>query len=176
GGLDILVANAGIGSPGVLADLPLAEWQRGLDVNLTGAFLCCRHAFRAMRSAGGSILLISSGAGLPGPAGRGAHGPSKAAVLQMVETLALEGARHRIRVNALCPVWTESPMVEAFVQRLGLGNEEGRRRLVQDIPLRRLGRPEDVAGAAVYLVSDEAAFVTGVALPVDGGHMAGRAP
>jgi len=176
GGLDILVANAGIGSPGFLADLPLAEWQRVLDVNLTGVFLCARHAFRAMRAAGGSILVTSSVAGLHGTAGLGAYGPSKAAVLQLVETLALEGARLRIRANALCPAWTESPMVDAFVRGLGLGAEEGRRRLLNDIPLRRLGRPEDVAAAAAYLVSDEAAFVTGVALPVDGGHMAGRAP
>jgi 3-oxoacyl-[acyl-carrier protein] reductase len=176
GGLDVLVANAGIGAPGLLADLPLAEWQRVLDVNLTGAFLCCRHAFRAMRAAGGCILVTSSVAGLHGTAGLGAYGPSKAAVVQLVGTLALEGARHRIRANALCPVWTESPMVDAFVQGMGLGSEEGRRRLLQDIPLRRLGRPEDVAAAAVYLASDEAAFVTGVALPVDGGHMAGRAP
>ena len=176
GGLDILVANAGIGSPGFLADLPLAEWQRVLDVNLTGTFLCARHAFRAMRAGGGAILVISSVAGLHGTAGLGAYGPSKAAVVQLVETLALEGARHRIRANALCPVWTESPMVDAFVEGMGLGKEEGRRRLLHDIPLRRLGQPEDVAAAALYLVSDEAAFVTGVALPVDGGHMAGRAP
>jgi len=176
GRLDILVANAGIAFPGPLADLPLAHWQRVLDVNLTGAFLCARHAFRAMRDAGGSILVTSSVAGLHGTAGLGAYGPSKAAVIQLVETLALEGARHQIRVNAICPVWTESPMVDAFVAWMGLGKEEGLRRLRQDIPLRRLGRPEDVAAAAVYLVSDEAAFVTGVALPIDGGHMAGRAP
>jgi len=106
----------------------------------------------------------------------GAYGPSKAAVLQLVQTLALEGAPSGIRANALCPVWTQSPMVDAFVQALGLTPEQGEKVLTRDIPLRRLGKPDDVAWAAVYLASDESSFVTGVALPIDGGHMAGRLP
>jgi len=178
GRLDVMVANAGIGAPGFLADLPLEDWQRVLDVNLTGVFLCARHALRAMREddRGGSIVVMSSVAGLHGTPVLGAYGPSKAAVLQLVQTLALEGAPSRIRANALCPVWTESPMVDAFIQGLGLTPEQGAKRLARDIPLGRLGKPEDVAGAAVYLASDESAFVTGVALPIDGGHMAGRLP
>ncbi|HTS79087.1 MAG TPA: SDR family oxidoreductase [Myxococcaceae bacterium] len=178
GGLDVLVANAGIGAPGFLADLPLTDWQRVLDVNLTGVFLCARHGLRVMREAdrGGSIVVMSSIAGLHGTAGLGAYGPSKAAVLQLVQTLALEGAPSRVRANALCPVWTESPMVDAFVQGLGLTPEKGAKVLTRDIPLGRLGKPDDVAWAAVYLASDESAFVTGVALPIDGGHMAGRLP
>jgi NAD(P)-dependent dehydrogenase (short-subunit alcohol dehydrogenase family) len=106
----------------------------------------------------------------------GAYGPSKAAVLQLVQTLALEGAPSGIRANALCPVWTKSPMVDAFVQGLGLTPEQGEKVLTRDIPLRRLGQPDDVAWAAVYLASDESSFVTGVTLPIDGGHMAGRLP
>ncbi len=178
GGLDVMVANAGIGAPGFLADLPLEDWQRVLDVNLTGAFLCARHAVRAMREGdrGGSILVMSSVAGLHGTAMLGAYGPTKAAVLQLVQTLALEGAPSRIRANALCPAWTESPMVDAFVEGMGLTREQGEKMLTRDIPLRRLGKPDDVAWAAVYLASDESAFVTGVALPIDGGHMAGRLP
>jgi NAD(P)-dependent dehydrogenase (short-subunit alcohol dehydrogenase family) len=178
GGLDVMVANAGIGAPGFLADLPLEDWQRVLDVNLTGVFLCARHAVRAMRERdrGGSILVMSSVAGLHGTAMLGAYGPTKAAVLQLVQTLALEGAPSRIRANALCPVWTESPMVDAFVQGMGLTREQGEKMLTRDIPLRRLGKPDDVAWAAVYLAADESAFVTGVALPIDGGHMAGRLP
>ena len=178
GRLDVMVANAGIGAPGFLADLPVEDWQRVLDVNLTGVFLCARHAVRAMRESerGGSIVVMSSVAGLHGTAMLGAYGPSKAAVLQLVQTLALEGAPSGIRANALCPVWTQSPMVDAFVQALGLTPEQGEKVLTRDIPLRRLGKPDDVAWAAVYLASDESSFVTGVALPIDGGHMAGRLP
>src|SRR5262249_27482922 len=112
GHLDVMVANAGIGAPGFLADLPLEGWQRGLDVNPTGAFLWARHAVRAMREGdrGGSIVVMSSVAGLHGTPMLGAYGPTKAAVLQLVQTLALEGAPSRIRANALCPVWTTSPM------------------------------------------------------------------
>lgn len=173
-----MVASAGIGAPGFLADLPLADWQRVVDVNLTGVFLCARHAVRAMRQSerGGSIVVLSSVAGLHGTPVLGAYGPTKAAVLQLVQTLALEGAPSRIRANALCPVWTESPMVDAFVAGLGLTPQQGAKVLVKDIPLGRLGKPDDVAWAAVYLASEESAFVTGVALPIDGGHMAGRRP
>jgi len=178
GGLDVMVANAGIGAPGFLADLALEDWQRVLDVNLTGVFLCARHAMRVMREQdrGGSIVVMSSVAGLHGTPMLGAYGPTKAAVLQLVQTLALEGAPSRVRASALCPVWTESPMVDAFVQGLGLTAEQGTKLLVKDIPLGRLGKPDDVAWAAVYLASDESTFVTGVALPIDGGHMAGRLP
>lgn len=178
GRLDVMVANAGIGAPGFLADLPVEDWRRVLDVNLTGVFLCARHAVRAMREGdrGGSIVVMSSVAGLHGTPMLGAYGPSKAAVLQLVQTLALEGAPSRIRANALCPVWTKSPMVDAFVQAMGLTPEQGVKTLSRDIPLRRLGEPDDVAWAAVYLGSDESSFVTGVALPIDGGHMAGRLP
>jgi NAD(P)-dependent dehydrogenase (short-subunit alcohol dehydrogenase family) len=173
-----MVANAGIGAPGFLVDLPVEDWQRVVEVNLTGVFLCARHAVRAMREGdqGGSIVVMSSVAGLHGTPMLGAYGPTKAAVLQLVQTLALEGAPSRIRANALCPVWTESPMVDAFVEGLGLTPEQGAKVLTRDIPLGRLGKPDDVAWAAVYLASDESAFVTGVALPVDGGHMAGRLP
>ena len=178
GRLDVMVANAGIGAPGFLADLPLEDWQRVVDVNLTGVFLCARAALRRMaaQELGGSIVVMSSVAGLHGTPALGAYGPAKAAVLQLVQTLALEGAPARVRANALCPVWTESPMVDAFIAGLGLTPEQGARRLSRDIPLGRLGKPDDVAWAAVYLASDESSFVTGVALPIDGGHMAGRLP
>ncbi len=174
GQLDIALANAGIGAPGFLAALARSDWERVLAVNLTGVFLTTRCAFRAMQGRGGSLLVMSSVAGLEGTPSLGAYGASKAGVLQLVKTLALEGARYGIRANAVCPVWTDTPMVDAFIQVMGLGREAGRARLLKDIPLGRLATPEDVANACLYLASDEAAFVTGVTLPVDGGHTAGR--
>ncbi|MGO8969351.1 MAG: SDR family NAD(P)-dependent oxidoreductase [Myxococcaceae bacterium] len=176
GQLDIVLANAGIGAPGFLAALGRGDWERVLAVNLTGVFLTTRCAFRAMQARGGSLLVMSSVAGLEGTPGLGAYGASKAGVLQLVKTLALEGARFGIRANAICPVWTDTPMVDAFIKVMGLGVEAGRARLLKDIPLGRLATPDDVAAACLYLASDEAAFITGVTLPVDGGHTAGRTP
>jgi len=174
GKLDIMVANAGIGAPGPVASLDLEDWNRVLAVNLTGVFLCAKHAFRAMTEKGGVILATSSIAGLHGAPVLGAYGPAKAGVIQLVQTLALEGARFQIRANALCPIWTQTPMVDAFVSGFGGDAPDAMtKRLVGDIPLGRLGQPEDVANAALYLASDEASFITGVAFPIDGGHMAG---
>ena len=177
GKLDVLVANAGIGAPGFLAQLKKEDFERVLAVNLTGVFLCAKHAFRAMqKSGGGTLLTMASVAGTEGTMTLGAYGPSKAGVIQLTQTLALEGARFNIRANALAPAWTQSPMVDAFVKGLRVGEEAGKARLTADIPLGRLGRPEEVAAAAVYLATDEASFITGVVLPIDGGHTAGRIP
>jgi NAD(P)-dependent dehydrogenase (short-subunit alcohol dehydrogenase family) len=177
GKLDILCANAGIGGAdkklGPIAELEQASWERILAVNLTGVFLSAKHAFRAMQRDGGAIVITASVAGLHGTPGLGAYGPSKAAVIQLMQTLALEGARYGIRANALCPIWTQTAMVDEFVNAFG-ATEQVRQRLVSAIPLGRMGEPLDVANAALYLASDEAAFISGVALPVDGGHMASR--
>jgi 3-oxoacyl-[acyl-carrier protein] reductase len=177
GGLDVMVANAGIGAPGFIASLSQADFERVVAVNLTGVFLCAKHAFRAMQKrGGGTILTMASVAGLQGTMMLGGYGPSKAATVQLTQTLALEGARFNIRANALAPVWTASPMVDSFVKGLRAGEEEGVKRLVADIPLGRLGKAEDVAAAATFLASDEASFISGIVLPLDGGHLAGRIP
>jgi NAD(P)-dependent dehydrogenase (short-subunit alcohol dehydrogenase family) len=105
----------GIGAPGSIATLAREDWDRVLAVNLTGPFLCAKHAFRAMQPHGGVILITASVAGLGGTPRLGAYGPSKAGAIQLMQTLALEGARFNIRANALCPVWTETPMVDTFV-------------------------------------------------------------
>jgi NAD(P)-dependent dehydrogenase (short-subunit alcohol dehydrogenase family) len=175
GALHIMVANAGIGAPGLISKLRKEDFERVVAVNLTGVFLCMKAAFGPMKEAGGGALLtMSSVAGMQGSVGLGGYGPSKAGAVQLTQTLALEGARHQIRANVLCPVWTQTPMVDAFVKGMKTGDDVGRARLVADIPLGRLGKPEDVASAAVFLCSDEASFITGVVLPVDGGHLAGR--
>jgi len=176
GKLDIAVANAGIGAPGFLATLSRGDWDRVLAVNLTGVFLTTRCAFQVMRTHGGSLVVMSSVAGLEGTPSLGAYGAAKAGVLQLTKTLALEGARFGIRANAVCPAWTDTPMVDAFIKTMGLGPQAGKERLVKDIPLGRLATPADVANACLYLASDEASFITGVTLPVDGGHTAGRTP
>jgi NAD(P)-dependent dehydrogenase (short-subunit alcohol dehydrogenase family) len=174
GKLDIMVANAGIGAPGPIATLDKAAWDAVIAVNLTGVFLCAKHAFRAMRDQGGVILGTASVAGLEGTPALGPYGASKAGVVQLMGTVALEGARYGIRANALCPVWTQTPMVDAFVAGSRAPDDEARARLISGIPLGRLGDPSDVASAAVYLASDEASFITGVAFRIDGGHLAGR--
>jgi 3-oxoacyl-[acyl-carrier protein] reductase len=176
GGLDIMVANAGIGAPGLLARLKKEDFERVVAVNLTGTFLCLKHAFAAMKEKGGAMLTMASVAGLQGAVGLGGYGPAKAGVVQLTQTMALEGARHQIRANVLAPAWTQTPMVDAFVKGMKAPDDVGRARLLADIPLGRLGDPQDVAAAAVFLCSDEARFITGVVLPVDGGHLAGRVP
>lgn len=169
GRLDVMVANAGIGVHGFISKLSQEDFERVLRVNLTGVFLCAKHAFRAMqKTGGGTILNMASVAGLQGTVMLGGYGPAKAGVIQLTQTLALEGAAFNIRSNAIAPVWTETPMVEAF--------PAPKERLVADIPLGRLGKPEDVANAALFLASDEASFITGVVLPVDGGQRTGRLP
>lgn len=163
GRLDVMVANAGIGSPGALATLRREEWERVLAVNLTGPFLCAKHAFRALRAGGGAILIMASVAGLAGAPGLGAYGPAKAGAIEL--------ARFNIRANALCPIWTETPMVDAFIGGSARHDSASmRERLLADIPLGRLGVPSDVASAATFLASDEAAFISGIAFPIDGGH------
>jgi 3-oxoacyl-[acyl-carrier protein] reductase len=176
GRVNVLVANAGIGTPGFISTMDKQDWDHVLAVNLTGVFLCAKHAFRAMRdsAAGGVILTIASVAGLQGTPHLGAYGASKAGVIQLTQTLALEGARYHIRANAICPVWADTPMIGEFIANSRTTPDEMRARLLSAIPLGRLATPEDVAGAAVYLASDEAGFLTGVILPVDGGHMAGH--
>ncbi len=170
GKLDVMVANAGIGTFGPIAKLSLADWQRVLDVNLTGVFLCAKYAFRAMQEAGGGVILATASvAGLEGTPNLGAYGPAKAGVIQLVKTIALEGARHNIRANALCPVWTTTPLGDALVAD---NPERGMERLRRMVPLGRLGQPEDVASVAAYLASDEASFISGIAMPIDGGHTA----
>ncbi|HWE61129.1 MAG TPA: SDR family oxidoreductase [Chloroflexota bacterium] len=174
GRLDVMVANAGIGTFGFISRLPKEQWDRVLAVNLTGVFLCAKHAFGVMQESGGGVILATASvAGLRGTPGLGAYGPAKAGVIQLVKTLALEGARFKIRANALCPVWTQTPLVDAFVSgSRSAGPDEMRARLIAGIPLGRLGTPDDVAAAALYLASDEASFITGVAFPIDGGSMA----
>jgi NAD(P)-dependent dehydrogenase (short-subunit alcohol dehydrogenase family) len=165
GRLDIVIHCAGSMKGHFLVDTPEAEWREMLDVNLTGAFLVTKAAMQRMREGGGgAIVHIASRMAIRVKEGHGAYAAAKAGILQLTQMAALEGAPHKIRVNCVCPGIVDSPMT-----RSAYGNEafEGWSKVC---PLGRAAVPEDIAKAMLFLASDEAAFITGVALPVDGGR------
>lgn len=181
--LDVLVNNAGITGfeGGVSAHDPenaqLADWRAVHAVNLDGTFLGCRYAIRAMRAKGvGSIINISSRSGLVGIPMAAAYASSKAAVRNHTKTVALycAGQGLNIRCNSIHPAAVMTPMWEPM---LGSGPDRAEREaaMVADTPLRRFGRPEEVAALALLLASDEAAYMTGAELTIDGGILAGSA-
>jgi NAD(P)-dependent dehydrogenase (short-subunit alcohol dehydrogenase family) len=170
GRLDCAFNNAGVEASGeATGDLPDAAWQRVIDVDLTGAFLCVKHEINAMLgSGGGSIVNTSSGLGVVGLANQVAYVAAKHGVLGLTRTAALEYATRGIRVNALCPGIVETPMgTRGFDANPGFQDVLG---LIQ--PIGRVGLPAEVAAAALFLLSDAASFVVGTALPVDGGYLA----
>jgi NAD(P)-dependent dehydrogenase (short-subunit alcohol dehydrogenase family) len=165
GRLDVAINCAGTMKGHFLVDTPEAEWREMLDVNLTGAFLVTKAAMKSMRAqGGGAIVHIASRMAIRVKEGHGAYAAAKAGILQLTQMAALEGAPHAIRVNCVCPGIVDSPMT-----RSAYGNEafEGWSKVC---PLGRAAVPEDIAKAMLFLASDEAAFITGVALPVDGGR------
>ncbi|NCC33573.1 MAG: SDR family oxidoreductase [Chloroflexia bacterium] len=171
GRLDCAVNNAGIeASQEGLARLPLATWERTLAVNLSGVFYCMRAEITAMRtSGGGAIVNMASALGMVGFAGAAAYVAAKHGVIGLTKTAALEYATRGIRVNAVCPGFIATPMLD----RAGVTTNPEREAMIADLhAMRRLGRPEEIAGAVLYLCSDAASFVTGEALVVDGGYTA----
>jgi NAD(P)-dependent dehydrogenase (short-subunit alcohol dehydrogenase family) len=166
GRLDILVNNAGIlGRPGILATT-LEQWQHVVAVNQTGPFLGMRAAIPAMRRAGGgSIVNISSALATVGYGESASYTAAKGALTALTRTVAVELAREGIRVNVVHPGVIDTPMVDD-----AMGDDEAARAAQLEVaPMRRIGRAEEVAAAVLYLASDEASFVTGAIVPVDGG-------
>ena len=162
GGLDILVNNAGIGAPAPLGEIEEADWDRILGVNLKGPFLCARAA--APHLEGGAIVNVASVAGRSSSLAMGCHyTASKAGLLGLTRHLARELAPRRIRVNAVCP----GPIETALLDR-GM-DEAAKQRTLASVPLGRLGQPDDIARAIVFLASDDAGFITGAALDANGG-------
>jgi NAD(P)-dependent dehydrogenase (short-subunit alcohol dehydrogenase family) len=172
GGLDGLVNNAGLLIEGTVLDCTDEDWERVFAVNVTAVFRHARAAIRQMRAQGrgGAIVNIASDWGLVGAERAAAYAASKGAVVQLTRSMALDHARDGIRVNAVCPGDTDTAMLGRGVAL------ESRARHLADLgaalPLGRVGTPRDVASAVVFLLSDESSFITGAALPVDGGNTA----
>jgi len=163
GGLDILVNSAGVRTNGSITDIAEEDWDRTLDANLKGAFILSRLAIPEMKKCGGGVILhIAARSGMAGQAGRAAYCASKGGMVRLTEAMAMDHAPDRIRVNCICPGPTRTPMVDT-------STPEKLARYKTRVPLGRIGEPEDVAYAALYLASDEASMVTAAILPVDGG-------
>ena len=172
GGLDLLVLNAGRPAVGALWEIDDATWDDAIDVNLTSAHRFVRAAWPHLRDSRGCVLLTGSVVGLDGSANQAAYCASKAGVVMLTKCIALDGAPHGVRANCVCPGFTQTPMLEDFLA--AQDDPDAVRAFATGLhPIGRLGTPRDIADAFVYLGSDEAAWVTGVALPVDGGLLAG---
>ena len=172
GGLDCAFNNAGIAPYQVnaggqkIADVAPEAWQRLLDVNLTGVWRCLRHEVAQMRTqGGGAIVNTASIAGLVGLPTSSAYVAGKHGVVGLTRTAAVDHAAENIRGNAVCPGYIETPMTEDTMRRRG-------DRVMARVPMARMGRPEEIAEAVVWLCSDRASFVTGAAWTVDGGYTA----
>jgi len=174
GRLDVLFANAGIGYSGELIAASDEDWDQVVGVNAKGVFTCCREAVRQMlaqRPAGGSVVINGSISGLVGIPGQAPYAASKGAVVELTRQLAVDYARRGVRVNCVCPGTVDTPVLrrgmamapdpQAFLDMLVAGH-----------PIGRIGRAEEIAAAVAFLASDEASFITGAILPVDGGYTA----
>jgi NAD(P)-dependent dehydrogenase (short-subunit alcohol dehydrogenase family) len=171
GRLDIACNNAGIGGDlAPTADYPLEGWERVIGINLSGVFYCMKYQIPQMlKAGGGAIVNMASTAGLEGVGGLAGYVSAKHGVIGLTKTAALDYADRNLRVNALAP----GPILTDNLERAG---EDAQRLAALAMPMRRIGRPEEVAAAVVWLCSDQAAFITGATLPIDGGKLAGAAP
>ncbi len=176
GRLDILVNNAGISHVGNILETSLEDWERIMRVNARGVFLCAREGVRQMLAqspGGGAIINMSSVAATIGIERRLPYCASKGAVLALTRSIAIDFATQGIRCNAICPGTVQTPFVDGYLARNFAGREdEVRQQLHARQPIGRMGRPDEIAHAALYLASDEASFVTGSALVIDGGWTA----
>jgi NAD(P)-dependent dehydrogenase (short-subunit alcohol dehydrogenase family) len=169
GRLDFAFNNAGIEprNPAPTADYDDEEWNRIIDVNLRGVFLCMKHEIPLiLKQGGGAIVNTSSGAGVIGIKGSPAYTAAKHGVIGLTRAAALDYAAQNLRVNAVCPGYIDTPMMGRFTG----GTDEGRAKVIGEEPVGRMGKPEEIAAAVLWLCSDLAAFTVGHALVVDGGQ------
>jgi NAD(P)-dependent dehydrogenase (short-subunit alcohol dehydrogenase family) len=168
GGLNVLVNNAGMLSVATVETVPEEEWDRVMTVNVKGPFLMSRAALPEMRKAGGgAIVNIGSIVGLIAIKNRAAYSTSKGAVTMLTKAMALDHAHENIRVNCICPALVETELVQRLFA--SADGEAVKRERIAGFPLGRMGQPQDVAGMAVFLASEESSWVTGTAIPLDGG-------
>lgn len=173
GGLEILFNNAGIIRRASVTELSEEEWDRVTAVNVKSAFLMCKYALPVMVQAGGGVIINSaSGWGLVGGPQAAAYCASKGAVVLLTKAMAIDHGPQNIRVNCVCPGDTDTPMLREEARQLGQ-SEERMLQQARERPLQRIGTPEDIAQAVLYLASDASSYVTGTALVVDGGGLAG---
>ncbi|MGH3402970.1 MAG: SDR family NAD(P)-dependent oxidoreductase [Streptosporangiaceae bacterium] len=170
GHVDILHCCAGIGLTGLLHETTLADWENVQAINLRGVYLTCKYVIPGMMSnGGGSIVTVSSGAGLKGSRSHHAYSAAKGGLVLLTRSIARSYGKYGIRANCICPGPIDTPMMASWI---GLEERtDTMREIVASIPLGRLGRPEEVAQAALFLAADEASFVTGAVLAVDGGEL-----
>ncbi|HSE90352.1 MAG TPA: SDR family NAD(P)-dependent oxidoreductase [Candidatus Binatia bacterium] len=163
GGLDIVVNSAGVRTNGSITEITEEQWDRTIDVNLKGVFVVSRLAIPELIKRGGGVILnIGARSGMAGQAGRAAYCASKGGMITLTEAMAMDYAAQKIRVNCICPGPTRTPMVDT-------STPERLTHYQRRVPIGRIGEPEDIARAALYLASDEGSMVTAAILPVDGG-------
>ena len=167
GRLDALVNSAGIARRAKLGDTALADFEAVMAVNVRGSFLVSKYALPLLKLRGGSILNLSSGVATTGLRNRAAYTASKGAILSLTRNMALDYAADKVRVNCLCPGFVNTPLLSSLPP-------ERRARLTALHPLGRLGEPEDIAHMALFLMSDQASWITGQAIAVDGGFNIGH--
>lgn len=172
-GLHVVVNNAAYWMAGTAEETGEADWDRMMDTNLKGVFLLSKHVLPELRRAGGgSIVNIGSVLGLVGMKRRVAYATSKGGLVLLTKAMALDHAGEGIRVNCICPSLVDTPMGRESLERAGDPAAELARRTAQ-IPLGRMGTPEDVARLALFLASEDSSWITGAAFPLDGGYTAG---
>ena len=173
GRIDVLVNSAGVAGGGMIHDLDAEEWDRVVDINLKGTFLAAKHVVPVMIAGGsGSIINIASVEGIEGFMGGSSYNASKGGVVVLTKNMAIDYARSGVRVNVVCPGFIDTPMFRSVMVD---GPAAVIAEKIKDAhQLGRFGQPVEIANAALFLASDEASFVTGVTLPVDGGYTAGH--
>jgi len=172
GGLDILVNNAGVGAGRPIADCDEAMWDAHCDVNLKGLFFCCRTAIPALKESKGNIVNIASDAGLMGVPGITVYCGTKGGVVNMAKAMALEIAPD-VRVNCVCPGYVDTDMIRISAKKKP-DPEAYWQKMIDYAPLKRIASTDEIAHAVMYLASDDARFITGTSLAIDGGSTAGK--
>lgn len=174
GRLDVLVNNAGIIFRATAEQTTAEQWRHTMAVNVDAVFFASKAAIPVMRAQGGGVIVnVASDWGLVGGEQAAAYCASKGAVVLLTKAMALDHAREGIRVNAVCPGDCDTPMLDIEAAQRGVDPAESRRKAAEAIPLGRIGRPEEVAKLVAYLASEAAAYITGAAIPIDGGNTAG---